>query len=121
MEKAAIEACARACHEANLAYCEAVGYPALPPWNEALEYMKESSRAGVVGVIAGHGPEQSHESWLADRRARGWHYGLEKDEIARTHPCMVPYADLLETQRRKDDVFVETARTMARALGLMPA
>lgn len=58
------------------------------------------------------GPEDSHNSWLAEKESGGWVYGPEKDEGAKTHPCMVPYDDLPVEQRRKDALFLAVARTL---------
>lgn len=111
-----IEACARAAHEANRAYCMAIGDNSQVPWEDAAEWQKESARIGVTGVIRGNSPEQSHESWMAEKRAAGWVYGETKDVQRKTHPCMVTYDRLPEEQRRKDHVFVSVVRAMASAL-----
>jgi hypothetical protein len=36
----------------------------------------------------------------------GWTYGPMRDVAAKTHPDMVPYADLGQLERDKDAVFV---------------
>jgi hypothetical protein len=113
-----IEACARAAHEANRAYCEAIGDNSQASWEHAPEWQRESARKGVEGVLAGNGPEESHKSWLAEKEAAGWTYGEVKDAKAKTHPCMRPYAELSDAQKRKDDIYVSTVRAMAGALGL---
>jgi hypothetical protein len=61
-------------------------------------------------------PEQSHQSWLAQKRAEGWIWGLVKDPTAKTHPCMVPYADLQPEQRAKDELFLAAVRATAAVL-----
>ncbi|UTC29848.1 hypothetical protein BAJUN_02180 [Bajunvirus bajun] len=116
-----IEACARAAHEANRAYCIAIGDLTQPSWEEAPEWQKKSAVNGVIGVLHGNGPEQSHESWSAERIADGWRFGEEKDPEAKTHPCLVPYAELSDAQRRKDDVYVAVVNAMRNALALRAA
>ena len=112
-----IEACARAAHEANRAYCMAIGDNSQVPWEDAAEWQKESARIGVEGVIVhGNSPEQSHESWLAEKRRSGWVYGDVKDVERKTHPCMVAYDRLPDAQRRKDHIFVCVVRAVAGAL-----
>jgi hypothetical protein len=37
-----------------------------------------------------------------------------KDETARTHPCLVPYADLAPDQHRKDDLFQAVVTALAK-------
>jgi RyR domain len=110
------EACARAAHEANRAYCLATGDTSQPSWDDAPEWQKSSARNGVVGALTGNTPEQSHESWLAEKRATGWKWGPIKNPAAKEHPCMVPYAELPPLQRAKDALFVTTVRAMAQAL-----
>lgn len=71
MEAAAhvIEACARAAHEANRAYCIAIGDASQVAWDDAPEWQRSSARNGVVGALNGNTPEQSHEGWLAEKKA----------------------------------------------------
>jgi hypothetical protein len=111
-----IDNCAQAAHEVNRAYCIAIGDGTQKPWEEAPDWQHESARKGVEGVLAGNGPEQSHESWLAEKAASGWKYGPVKDPEKKEHPCFVPYAELSEAQRKKDHLFVATVRAMAAAL-----
>lgn len=114
-----IEACARAAHEANRAYCLAIGDTSQPAWEDAPEWQRSSAANGVMGVLDGNGPEQSHESWLAEKAATGWKYGAVKDPALKEHPCFVPYADLPPEQKHKDAVYVAVVGAMARALGLI--
>lgn len=113
-----IQACAMAAHEANRAYCRAIGDNSQVPYAEAPTWQKESAINGVEGVLAGNGPEASHESWLAEKKATGWKYGPTKDPERKEHPCFVPYDQLPPEQRLKDHVFVTVVRVMANALGL---
>jgi RyR domain len=115
--KAILEACAQAAHEVNRAYCIALGDMSQPSWEDAPDWQKSSARNGVNGVLAGNTPEQSHESWLEEKRATGWRFGPVKNPETREHPCFVPYAELPPAQRSKDHLFVSTVREMARALG----
>ena len=114
--EAVIEACAAAAHEANRAYCKAMGDHSQPPWDLAPEWQKTSARNGVLGVFGGNTPEQSHESWLAEKQATGWKFGPIKDPEKREHPCMVPYADLPPAQRAKDHIFVAVVGALSAAL-----
>lgn len=112
-----IEACARAAHEVNRAYCLAIGDTSQPSWDDAPDWQKESIRKGVTGALDGNTSEQSHESWLAEKVRTGWVYGPVKDPEAKTHPCMVPYAELPPEQRAKDKVYLAVVRAMFDALG----
>lgn len=103
---------AEACHEANRSYCEGLGDDSQLPWEDAPEWQKESAINGVLHVIANPDalPSDSHESWLAEKLADGWVYGEEKDAELKTHPCILPYDELPEEQRKKDELFIATVR-----------
>lgn len=111
-----IEACARAAHEANRAYCIAIGDTSQPAWDDAPEWQRSSSRNAVAGALAGNTPEQSHAGWLAEKTAAGWKYGAVKNPEAKEHPCFLPYAQLPESQRAKDDLYLAVVRAIAAAL-----
>lgn len=112
---AIIEACARAAHEANRAYCIALGDTSQPPWDDAPKWQRDSAKLGVFGALKGATPEQSHEGWCELKRREGWMYGPSKDPERKTHPCLVPYADLPEAQRRKDEIFLSVVRAVTSA------
>lgn len=102
-----VEAIAIVAHEANRAYCEVIGDASQRPWNEAEQWQRDSARAGVRAALDGTAttPEQQHETWAEDKRAQGWTHGPVKDSVAKTHPCLVPYAELPVEQQRKDHLF----------------
>ena len=113
------EAAARAAHEANRAWCIACGDFTQQPWDDTPEWARESARAGVIGVLAGNGPREAHDAWLAEKKASGWVHGSEKDPVHRTHPCMVPYDELPLAQQAKDHIYVAVVRAVLTAGGLM--
>ncbi len=115
-EETKIEACARAAHEANRAYCLALGDESQPAWESAPDWQKSSARNGVKGALAGNTPEQSHQSWFEEKLANGWIYGPVKNPEAKEHPCMCAYADLPEAQRAKDAIFTTVVRVVGAAL-----
>lgn len=99
---------ARVCHEANRALQIANGEPTesvSPHWDEAPDWQYTSAIEGVKKARAGATPEELHEAWCEFKRADGWTYGDTKDGDAKTHPCLVPYAELPEEQRAKDALF----------------
>lgn len=112
------EACARAAHEANRAYCMALGDTSQPSWDTAPDWQKSSALNGVAGALGGNTPEQSHEGWVAEKLASGWKFGPVKDPSKKEHPCMVSYADLPASQRAKDGIFLTVVCAVAHALEL---
>ena len=51
-------------------------------------------------------PEELHGSWMQAYYAMGWVYGEVYDRERRTHPDLVPYAQLGQLEKDKDAVFV---------------
>jgi hypothetical protein len=98
---------AAVCHEANRAYCQTIGDTSQPAWDEAPGWQHDSVVAGVKQVLADPEttPEESHLGWSRQKLAEGWTYGPVKDPSIKQHPCLVPYAELPEEQRRKDALF----------------
>lgn len=105
-------------HELNRQYCRALGDDSQPEWEDAPDWQKDSAIAGVKMHLANPEatPEDSHISWYAAKEADGWVYGEVKDPEAKTHPCMVPYAELPEQQRAKDYLFRSTVHQLAELL-----
>lgn len=44
-----------------------------------------------------------HRRWNTYMRGEGYIYGEKKDHIAKTHPLLVPFDDLPEEEKKKDD------------------
>lgn len=106
-ERLCVENIARVAHEVNRAYCAALGDESQPAWEHAPQWQKDSAATGARMHLANPGatPEQSHESWLAQKAAEGWKWGPVKDPEKKEHPCFVPYSELPESQRAKDYLF----------------
>ena len=51
-------------------------------------------------------PEELHGSWVQAYFEMGWTYGPEYSREQKTHPDLVPYAQLGQLERDKDAVFV---------------
>ena len=51
-------------------------------------------------------PEELHGSWMQAYFAMGWTYGERYDREKKTHPDLVPYAQLGQLEKDKDAVFV---------------
>ena len=105
--KILVIAIAKVAHEINRAYCAALGDETQVAWEDAPEWQRASAVAGVEMHLANPDatPEQSHESWLAQKLADGWEYGGVKDAHKKQHPCCVPYDQLPPEQKAKDYLF----------------
>jgi hypothetical protein len=119
-----VDKVARLCHEANREYCAHRGEPhtldhtvenkttrhanpALVPWERLDAEHMNSTITGVRKLVEDPHttPEQLHESWAKSKLDAGWKHGEAKDAVAKTHPCLVPYSELPEDQKRKDHIF----------------
>lgn len=108
------EQIAEVCHEALRVLQHIQGDPdPSPAWADMPETERMPAVEGVHGARLGHTPAQSHASWCQVKYRDGWRYGPVKDPVAKTHPCLVPYAELPEGQRAKDRVFVAIVRALA--------
>ena len=105
---------AKVAHEVNRAYSRTLGDESHLPWDEAPDWQKESSVAGVKmhRENPSASPRDSHESWMAKKLEDGWKLGPVKDAEKKEHPCMVPYDELPADQRSKDDLYVAVVKTM---------
>lgn len=46
--------------------------------------------------------ENTHDHWAQQRLADGWTYGPQRDDAQKKHPCLVPYADLPDSEKVYD-------------------
>lgn len=57
--------------------------------------------------------ENVHENWAMERISQGWTVGESRDDKAKTHPNLVPYADLAKVDKDYDR---RTALEILRAI-----
>ncbi len=61
--------------------------------------------------------ENAHDVWASGRLRQGWTYGPARDDAAKRHPDLVPYADLSDSEKQYDrDTAMETLKAII-ALG----
>ena len=107
---------AQVCHEANRAVQTIQADPAIPvskPWDLLDEETRLSAEVGVRQALTGATPRESHEGWCAFKREHGWVHGPVKSEMHRQHPLLVPYEELPDSQKIKDDLFLAVVRALA--------
>lgn len=108
-----VERISRACHEVNRAYCEGIGDYTQKPWAEAPDWQRDSARLGVKARMEQDlSPEEQHNLWMRHKLANGWKFGERKDDVAKTHPCIVPYSMLPQQQKVKDLLFGAVVNSM---------
>jgi hypothetical protein len=113
-----VELIAQVAHEVNRAYCLAIGDTSQVAWADAPDWQKDSAINGVKFKLSNLAatPEDQHQSWLDQKAKDGWVYGEVKDAEKKTHPCIIPYAELPESQKAKDYLFVAVVTSLVSAL-----
>lgn len=61
--------------------------------------------------------ENSHDNWAIGRIKEGWVYGEKRDDALKHHPCLVPYADLPDSEKEYDRVSAMETLKAIKALG----
>lgn len=58
-----------------------------------------------------------HDVWAQKRIGEGWTYGPQRDDALKTHPDLVPYAQLSEAEKDYDRAMIEQVLKAALVLG----
>ncbi len=113
---------------------------AIRPWEELPEDLKDANRAQVADIpnklrrlgyelAPSHGLPASaikksdaqvealaireHDRWMNDRLRHGWTFALERDNLRKHHPLLVPWDELSEVEKDKDR---DTIRNLPRLI-----
>ena len=114
----AVAMIAMACHGANAAYAGSLGEKPAPPWDKMDEAHKQARCRDVLHIAENPdlGDEAAHKSWMEAKLKEGWVFGEQKDAEKKTHPCLVPYAELPKEQQFKDALFRAIVLSLAPVL-----
>lgn len=59
--------------------------------------------------------ENAHDVWAAERIAQGWSYGPQRDDAKKQTPCMVPYSQLPDSEKKFDrDMAMNTLKLLIK-------
>lgn len=58
-----------------------------------------------------------HMRWCWEKRLNGWIFGPVRDDKKKTHPSLVPYEELSESEKRKDRELVRHIPSLLRDIG----
>ena len=58
-----------------------------------------------------------HDRWSWDKRLNGWIFGSIKDSRKKTHPGLIPYEDLSESEKEKDRELVRLIPSLLQDIG----
>jgi class 3 adenylate cyclase/tetratricopeptide (TPR) repeat protein len=128
MEKLAMAAHALYCEEQRRLGATPENTPALRPWEELDEDLRDSNRGQIADFrqklallgyeldATGMSPsliqitdeqcdqlsEKEHERWMEERKRQGWTYGPGRDNDKKIHPSLIPYVQLADKEKKKD-------------------
>lgn len=116
LNKTQLVTIAAAAHECNRIWSRHHGDESHAHYEDAPEWQRTSAIDGIKAAINGATPEEQHQAWYDSKARDGWVYGAVKDADAKTHPCMVNYADLPSEQRAKDAIYLAVVRSFVDAM-----
>ncbi len=61
--------------------------------------------------------ENGHDIWAQQRIADGWEYGDVRNDARKTHPDLIPYNQLSESEKEYDRLTVTSALKATQSLG----
>ncbi len=57
--------------------------------------------------------ESTHDTWAKNRIEQGWTYGEKRDDDKKLHPCLIPYDELPDSEKKYDrDTAMETLKAI---------
>ena len=84
--------------------------PIIPElWSDREEPFKAEFRVVIAKQCSEdrkHSPEELHNDWMEAYVKMGWVYGPVRNLKKKTHPDLVPYAELQQQEQDKDAVFI---------------
>lgn len=101
---------ARFVYEAARLAAIAARAPIIPvPWDEResdfqAQFLEMMERRCGPNRFAS--PEEAHACWMVEYLKMGWSYGEVYDKENKVHPDLVPYEELGQLERDKDEVFM---------------
>ena len=72
---------------------------------------------GELEVLMERIAENVHEHWAVGRIREGWTYGPRRDDGKKTHPCLVPYDQLPDSEKEYDRTTAGETLRLILALG----
>lgn len=61
--------------------------------------------------------ENAHDVWAMERIAQGWSYGPMRDDVKKENPCMVPYSQLPDSEKKFDREMAMNTIKLLKKLG----
>ena len=97
-------------YEAARLAAEAAKAPVVPDhWADREDAFRDQFLEVIerqCGPLHSNSPEELHGSWMQVYYVMGWSYGVEYSREDKTHPDLVPYEQLGQLEKDKDEVFM---------------
>ena len=61
--------------------------------------------------------ENAHEVWAEGRMKEGWTYGVERDDVLKHHPDLIPYTALPDSEKKYDRIMAFNTIKLVKRLG----
>ena len=61
--------------------------------------------------------ENAHDVWAVERQSQGWTYGPHRDDAKKETPCMVPYSQLPDSEKKFDRDMAMNTLKLVKKLG----
>jgi serine phosphatase RsbU (regulator of sigma subunit) len=90
----------------------AIGYR-IKPVKEGFESITLHLNQAEIEAMA----KIEHDRWSWDKRLNGWIFGNIKDNQKKTHPGLIPYEDLNESEKEKDRELVRLIPALLQDIG----
>lgn len=86
-------------------------------WDSREEPFKAQFRAVIERQCApgaSQDPKEVHDDWMHAYRGMGWTFGRVYDPEAKKHPDLVPYEQLEQVEKDKDEIFISLCNIASR-------
>ena len=61
--------------------------------------------------------ENAHDVWATARKKEGWTFGPERDDVRKTHPDLIPYSSLPDSEKEYDRLMALDTIKLVKKLG----
>jgi hypothetical protein len=85
-----------------------------PKWSKLSFEDKQLSYRAIINILNNYPkftPEDAHEVWMKAKINQGWKYGEQYNETAKLHPSIVPYDELPDSEKLKDEIWASLIKS----------
>lgn len=99
----------RECHTANNSLRLTNNESELPDWEYLSQDLKDNTKNTVLQILdnPSYTAENAHDEWMKHKMTQGWVYGENKDDVKKTHPLLIPFSEMSDIDKLKDQLFID--------------